>query len=338
MCLILLISSRLFNFLTIKTMKKVLLTGALSALFINLSIGQQILDFESVTLSADSYDNGASGAGDFVFGQLTLSNVYDAQWGSWNGFSISNMSDNTTAGFSNQYSVYHGSGKDGSTNFAVYYPQGTISVAQNGVIDGFYITNTTYAAISMRDGDAFAKQFGSPNDANGTPDGTNGEDYFRVWIIGENGSGIRDSVLFYLADYRFADDNDDYIVDTWEYVDLTQLSVNAKKVEFLFESSDVGQWGINTPQYFAIDDINYTVPADVAEASIEVSVYPNPVVDVLTVNTEESEIRVFDLNGTMKFSTVNKGKTEIDMQAFPSGVYFVEITTLEGSAMVKVIK
>ena len=319
-------------------MKKVLLTGALSALFINLSIGQQTFDFESVTLSADSYDNGSSGAGDFVFGQLTLSNVYDAQWGSWNGFSISNMSDNTTAGFSNQYSAYHGSGKDGSTNFAVYYPQGTISVAQNGVIEGFYITNTTYAAISMRDGDAFAKQFGSPNDANGTPDGTNGEDYFRVWIIGENGSGLRDSVLFYLADYRFADDNDDYIVDTWEYVDLTQLSVNAKTVEFLFESSDVGQWGINTPQYFAIDDISYSVTANVAEIPIEVNVYPNPVVDILTVKADEGEIAIYDLNGSKKFSVENKGITEIDMQAFPSGVYFVEVATRQGSVIVKVIK
>lgn len=321
-----------------KTMKKVLLTGALSALFFNLSLGQQILDFETVTLSADSYDNGSSGTGDFVFGQLTLTNVYDAQWGSWNGFSISNMSDNTTAGFGNQYSAYHGSGKDGSTNFAVYYPQGTISVAQNGVIEGFYITNTTYAAISMRDGDAFAKQFGSPNDANGTPDGTNGEDYFRVWIIGENGSGLRDSVLFYLADYRFADDNDDYIVDTWEYVDLTQLSVNAKTVEFLFESSDVGQWGINTPQYFAIDEISYSVTANVAEIPIEVKVYPNPVVDVLTVKADEGEIVIYDLNGSKKFSAENKGITEIDMQAFPSGVYFVEVTTREGSAIVKVIK
>lgn len=319
-------------------MKKVLLIGALSALFINLSIGQQILDFESVTLSADSYDNGSSSAGDFVFGQLTLSNVYDAQWGSWNGFSISNMSDNATAGFSNQYSAYHGSGKDGSTNFAVYYPQGTISVAQNGVIEGFYITNTTYAAISMRDGDAFAKQFGSPNDANGTPDGTNGEDYFRVWIIGENGSGLRDSVLFYLADYRFADDNDDYIVDTWEYVDLTQLSVNAKTVEFLFESSDVGQWGINTPQYFAIDDISYSVTANVAEIPIEVKVYPNPVVDILTVKADDGEIAIYDLNGSKKFSVENKGITEIDMQAFPSGVYFVEVATRQGSAIVKVIK
>ena len=319
-------------------MKKVLLIGALSALFINLSIGQQILDFESVTLSADSYDNGSSSAGDFVFGQLTLSNVYDAQWGSWNGFSISNMSDNATAGFSNQYSAYHGSGKDGSTNFAVYYPQGTISVAQNGVIEGFYITNTTYAAISMRDGDAFAKQFGSPNDANGIPDGTNGEDYFRVWIIGENGSGLRDSVLFYLADYRFADDNDDYIVDTWEYVDLTQLSVNAKTVEFLFESSDVGQWGINTPQYFAIDDISYSVTANVAEIPIEVKVYPNPVVDILTVKADDGEIAIYDLNGSKKFSVENKGITEIDMQAFPSGVYFVEVATRQGSAIVKVIK
>ena len=69
----------------------------------------------------------------------------------------------------------------------------------------------------MRDGDSFGKQFGSIYAADGiTEDGTNGEDFFLLKIIPldatNNASG--DTVDFYLADFRFADDNDDYILES----------------------------------------------------------------------------------------------------------------------------
>ena len=38
----------------------------------------------------------------------------------------------------------------------------------------------------MLNGDAYAKKFGEPTNALGEVDGTNGEDFFRVWIICEN--------------------------------------------------------------------------------------------------------------------------------------------------------
>jgi hypothetical protein len=61
-------------------------------------------------------------------------------------------------------------------------------------------------------------------------------------------------VEFYLADYRFADNRDDYILDTWQYVDLTSLGM-IKSLEFTLSSSDIGEWGMNTPAYFAIDTL-----------------------------------------------------------------------------------
>jgi hypothetical protein len=61
-------------------------------------------------------------------------------------------------------------------------------------------------------------------------------------------------VEFYLADFRFENNGEDYIVDTWEYVDLSSLGV-VNKLEFSLGSSDVGAWGMNTPAYFVIDTI-----------------------------------------------------------------------------------
>ena len=120
---------------------------------------QVTVDFDSYALSSESLDNGSAGNGDFIFDELQFNNVYDTVWGSWDGFSISNVTDNTTPGWSNQYSAFPGAGSDSSENYAVAYriPQiiGTTEYVQ---IYSMKITNATYAAISMRDGDTFGKQ------------------------------------------------------------------------------------------------------------------------------------------------------------------------------------
>ena len=100
----------------------------------------------------------------------------------------------------------------------------------------------------MRDGDSFAKQFGGESG--------NDEDYFKLTITGITETGYTDnSVEFYLADFRFADNDQDYIVDDWTWVDLSSLG-NVIGLEFMIESSDVGAYGINTPGYFAMDNLN----------------------------------------------------------------------------------
>jgi len=124
-------------------------------------------------------------------------------------------------------------------------------------VTGAYFTNTTYAALSMRDGDGFAKKFGGAtgNDA----------DWFKLTIKGidANAQYTTNSVDFYLADYRFADNAQDYIIDEWTWVSLAMLGP-VVGLEFDLSSSDVGQWGMNTPAYFAMDDMNAVpVPAAV---------------------------------------------------------------------------
>ena len=109
------------------------------------------------------------------------------------------------------------------------------------------VTNTTYAALSMRDGDAFAKKFG----------GESGDDrdFFLLTIEGRDDEGDSvGSVEYYLADFRFDDNSRDYIVDQWTMVDVSSLA-GATQLEFSLSSSDVGQFGMNTPAYFAVDHI-----------------------------------------------------------------------------------
>ncbi|NBD37271.1 MAG: DUF4465 domain-containing protein, partial [Verrucomicrobia bacterium] len=128
-----------------------------------------------------------------------------------------------------------------------------------GVVpDTMRVTNTTYAALSMRDGDAFAKQFGGA-------DGSD-PDYFRLTIEGLDGTAtVTGAVEFYLADFRFADDARDTIVETWEEVDLSALGSGVAELRFSLDSSDEGEFGMNTPSYFAMDDLAF---AAVPEPSV----------------------------------------------------------------------
>ena len=109
------------------------------------------------------------------------------------------MTDTTTAGYGNQYSVISGHGAGGTGNYGVGYvgfsvsPIITLPAGSN--IVSIEVNNTTYAYLSMRDGNPFAKKFGGPSG--------NDPDYFKLTITGKDASnGIVGAVDFYLADYQ----------------------------------------------------------------------------------------------------------------------------------------
>jgi len=213
--------------------------------------GGAIADFEDVPLEAESYWNGSDGSGGFNSGGIRFNNNYNAQYGSWDGFAYSNITDTVASGYGAQYNAVPGSGQGGSANYAVSYvgwmEPPTITLGQECVIDGLYVTNTNYAYYSMRDGDMFAKKFGGPTGGD--------EDWFLLTITGKNAAGNpTGAVEFYLADFCFADSAQDRIVDTWQFVDTSSLGA-VKSLEFSLSSSDVGDWGMNTPASFAIDAV-----------------------------------------------------------------------------------
>lgn len=214
------------------------------------------VDFEDLVLSPNSYWNGApnNGSNTFLSNGFTFYNNFDNSWGVdvWSGFAYSNKTDTTTPGYTNQYSAAAGSGAGGSANYAVSFVDAwgsppRIDVPAGVSLVSAAVTNTTYAYLSMRDGDSFAKKFG----------GTSGDDpdWFKLTILGKDlAENLIASIEFYLADFRFSDNSLDYILNTWATVDLSPIA-SARILEFALDSSDVGQWGMNTPAYFALDNI-----------------------------------------------------------------------------------
>jgi len=211
----------------------------------------QIATLEDLSLPPESYWNGSDGSGGFTSGSARFSNAYNADWGSWDGFSYSNVTNTTTQGVAAQYNAVAGAGQGGSANYAAAYvgwaAPPTVTLDTPGVVGGLYVTNSSYAYYSMLNGDAFAKKFGGA--------GGNDPDWFVLTVTGKNTDGVvTGAVDFYLADYRPAGGSNDYIVDTWQYVDLTSLG-EVKSLEFTLSSSDMGVWGMNTPASFALDTI-----------------------------------------------------------------------------------
>ena len=170
------------------------------------------------------------------------------------GFSYSNVNNVITPGFQNQWAAITGADASGIGNYALansFADDGAvINLPDDWRADSMLVTNSTFAFLSMQNGDAFAKRFGG--------DDGNDPDFFMVRFRGFSETNTKGSntgeIDFYLADFRFADNSADYIVDTWEFVELRDLG-NAKSIGISFESSDVGKFGINTPVYVAFDEI-----------------------------------------------------------------------------------
>jgi hypothetical protein len=233
-------------------MKKRLFSAALLGAFCMYSHAQIVSNFEDISLSPDTFLNGADGSGGWLSGRLYFMNQFDANWQSWSGFSVSSKTDSITKSWSNQYSAITATGANSSQNYAVVYNSAIVAlpVAPGGdTLAGVSVTNSTYTFGTLRDGDAFSKKFGGVSG--------NDPDYFFVRFSGLNANGsVTGAVDFYLADFRFPNNTLDYIVPDWQWVDLSSLGkINSLSLSFF--SSDTGMWGINTPVYACLDSLVY---------------------------------------------------------------------------------
>lgn len=216
----------------------------------------------------DTTDNGA---GTIItqqtwnHGGVDFNNTYSVFpfFESWSGFSWSNVVETTTPGFENQYASFAGGGSNGAgvanagENYIVGFGnQSYFNLPEQITLESVDVTNTTYAGLSMRDGDAFAKAFGGESG--------NDPDFFSIEFTGYDavdlGGAEIGSVEFFLSDFRFSDNNLDYIVDQWTHLDLSALG-SARSIGISFTTTDVGMFGPNTPSYVALDNLTYSVTA-----------------------------------------------------------------------------
>lgn len=307
---------------------------------------QTVSTFEALSLSKPtdtSYINFSMPGTDvgFTDGLVYFPSVFDSSGGYYfwsSGFSYSNWTDSVSSGFSNQYAAKTGAGYAASSKYAVAYGQknyiNLVAAAKGKSVEGFYITNSTYAYNSMRDGDAFAKKFNATD-----------KDSFCIDIYGYL-AGVKqpDSVRFYLADFRHTDTTKNYIVKDWQWVNLSSLG-KVDSIRFVLSSSDNGAFGMNTPAYFCMDNfITNETGVGIAEHHMQADIkfYPNPVQQVLFVEANLNNVQQVEVINSLGQSVMKIEKAEkiatIDIHNLQSGVYFIRIVENGKHALGRFIK
>lgn len=316
-------------------MKKLFLPLILLTIAATGSQAQITATFEALPLpGSDTFYVNHSAPGEdvgFLDNEIYFPAVFDEFSGTWyqsNGFVYSNRTDSATVGLAGQYTAVAGGGDAGSLQYAVAYfsdfADNYIALqggARGRVLNGVSITNNSYAYHSMRDGDFVGKKFGGPTGAD--------PDFFKVIFYGYlDGVQKPDSVEFYLADFRFTDNSLDYIVKTWEWVNLSAIGA-VDSITYKMASSDMGEWGINTPLYFCIDNLYLgTAPSGVAQAGkTNTRVFPNPARQFVTVeNTQSATYRLTDLPGRqVAAGNFEAGKNQFSVAHLPAGTYLLSI-------------
>ena len=204
---------------------------------------------------------GLSNVGTFTHASVTFPNKFTQGDGFhfWSGWSYSNVTQQLPGDFENQYMAWPGGGASGSAKYGVAFvggdPAPTLMLPAGFMPVSMQVTNTTYAGIVIQNGNAFSRKFGDNPATPGIVE-TNHPDYFKLTIRGSDAADqpVGLPIEVYLADYRFANDAQDFVLREWMPVNLSSLG-GAAKLTFDLETTDVGQFGSNTPFYFALDNL-----------------------------------------------------------------------------------
>ncbi len=314
---------------------------------------QNIVTFDDLTLPADSFYYNAT-TDNWSTGPLTFDYHYNSGWAYWeSGSSYTNVQDTANGTYTNLYGCASYTAYSGN-NYVTMQSGANIKVAQPfNIFDGFYINNTTYAYKAMKNGNQFSRKFGDTTGTNSGGVNAQGEypDWFMLTINGYfqgTQTGTKD---VYLADYRAAGTANDFIVKDWQYVDFSSSAFGyVDSLSFVLTSSDAGQFGINTPAFFSIDNVGVTITVGITEnqSISNLSVLPNPVKDVLTVNynaknTENLVVKITDMSGKEVYNeqlTVALGENnfKINSSNFDKGVYLMQVSNSQSNITKKFIK
>lgn len=341
-------------------MRKFTMLCSAFALFSCALKAQTVATFDTLTLPGTdtfyrSYAHPGVDVG-FNDGHAHFPCVYDTAYGgTWvTGFAYSNKSDTVTGSYTNEYSAKIGTGYGGTGKYVVAWCNNPTTYQYNMVlpltgvamgqpVEGFYITNTTYAYNSMRSGGYPAKKFGDTTGTGLTTGLGTAPDWFKLTVKGYHSGALQpDSVDFYLADFRPAGTANDSIIKGWHWVNLMPLG-HVDSLRFSLSSSDNGSFGMNTPAYFCIDNFTtHESSLGLPTLASAIKMYPNPAKETLNIDFEGSSIQhvaVSDVVGNVLFGQATTGgHTQLNTAPLAPGIYFLKLTGNGDAATVKFIK
>ena len=182
----------------------------------------------------------------------------------WRGVAYSNQTKSTfNSLFPDQFNSVVGHGVNGSKNYAVAYAYGqhTVEVrathAGPAVIPGTFVTNTAWVKEVTQKGTGMDPEPHTPFHKG---------DY--LLLIASNSTGTK-KLEFPLVDYRSNNPAERYVIDSWQWLDLSALG-ETESVIFSMKGTRVNEDGTTIPAYFCLDDFGSEMPAkEIAAHTIE---------------------------------------------------------------------
>lgn len=212
-------------------------------------------DMQSV-FNGKTYWNGEDGSGKLQNDFFVYTNNYNAEWGSWDGFALSCSAKTTFSAdnyLTDQYNCCTLASNSKTFLVGYYSTYGnneptiytTVSKADQ-TRRPFYpltvdVTNAAYTLTSIKNGDAYAKKFDA-------------SDYLYLYVTGYKDNKETQSLKLPLAE-------NGKFLEGWATADLRSLGL-VDEIRFKMDSSDKGEWGINTPTYFCLDNLYITFPQE----------------------------------------------------------------------------
>jgi len=203
---------------------------------------QTVVSFDTLVPNSGEYVEDRSASDEAA----TFLNTYYESWGSyyWAGFAFSTVSNVVDGTYPNQYAAAQAH----PNAYAVGYDDGGYHPAPEILLDlpaapqSIRLNNTTYTAAILRDGNAYARAF------------TNG-DFFVLTLTARDIDGAVLAVTNHaLADFR---DGESFIQTNWSELDLSWMPPEVVSIVGTLVTTDNGDWGANTPMYFAAADLTY---------------------------------------------------------------------------------
>ena len=171
------------------------------------------------------------------------------EYGYWGGFVQSKMfdADPQNGLYENQYSAFNTYAASGDSFLLYYYdsynePCDIVCLSKLELRSvKLNLTTYTYASITNEDINSFARAF------------TDGDYLKVVFTPYADDAPAGNGVECYVVDYR---DGKRFVADNWQEFTLN-LPV-ANRIRVTIETTDVGDWGANTPLYICMDDLTYS--------------------------------------------------------------------------------
>ena len=296
-------------------------------------------DFELDSFLADSKVvwNGSTGSQHFTDGMLDMKYGWDTAWGGiWSSqWALSKSTYKTVepSNFTNHlYSNVTGRGsslsKRSKSNRAYMVGNNHSTIKTNvaymsSAVISIDITNSLFAYNSMKFGDQFAKKFShADNDSLIL--------VISTYLVGTKTNEAR----VILADFRHADTTKNFILDSWQTV-YFKNKANCDSMHFELLSSDNGDWGINTPAYFALDNISIDSPEDVQKIeALPLTIMPNPTagkLNLVNVGSKLTSVKVYTVAG-MEVKA-NFDQQTLDLSGLTSGLYLISAKNDRGQKL-----